>query len=49
MPLPRNAKTDPSYTACCEAHAYGLYTDLAKQARAAAEGKGEDLNQYRQW
>ena len=49
VPLPRNAKTDPSYTACCEAHEYGLYTDLAKQARAAAEGKGEDLNQYRQW
>lgn len=49
VPLPRNPKTDPSYTQCCEEHQYGLYTDLAKKAKAAAEGKGENLNGYRQW
>ena len=49
VPLPRNPKTDPSYTQCCEEHQYGLYTDLAKKAKAAAEGKGENLDGYRQW
>ena len=49
VPLPRNPKTDPSYTECCIAHEYGLYTELAKQARAAAQGKGEDISAYRQW
>lgn len=49
VPLPRNPKTDPSYTQCCEEHEYGLYTDLAKQARAAAEGNGDDIHKYRQW
>ncbi|MCR3922371.1 MAG: FAD-dependent oxidoreductase [Firmicutes bacterium] len=43
VPLPRNDKTDPSYTACCEEHQYGLYTDLAKKA------KEEGLSEYRQW
>ena len=45
VPLPRNAKTDPSYTECCEKHEYGLYTELAKRAKAEA---GE-LKAYRQW
>ncbi len=45
VPLPRNPKTDPSYTECCEAHEYGLYTDLAKKAIAEADG----LHDYRQW
>ncbi len=43
VPLPRNSKTDPSYTECCEAHQYGLYTDLAKRARE------EGIDEYRQW
>lgn len=45
VPLPRNPKTDPSYTECCKEHEYGLYTDLAKQAKAEADG----LKAYRQW
>jgi hypothetical protein len=45
VPLPRNLKTDPSYTACCEGHEYGLYTELAKKAKAEADG----LKAYRQW
>ena len=45
VPLPRNAHTDPSYTPCCEAHQYGLYTALAKKARQAAG----DISGYRQW
>lgn len=45
VPLPRHPKTDPSYTQCCEEHDYGLYTDLAKKARAEANG----LKEYRQW
>jgi hypothetical protein len=45
VPLPRHPGTDPSYTACCEAHEYGLYTELAKKARAEADG----LKEYRQW
>lgn len=45
VPLPRHKKTDPSYTLCCEAHEYGLYTDLAKKAKAEADG----LKTYRQW
>jgi len=40
VPLPRNEKTDPSYTECCEEHEYGLYTDLARKARA----EGDALN-----
>ncbi len=43
VPLPRNSKTDPSYTECCETHQYGLYTDLAKRARE------EGIDDYRQW
>lgn len=43
VPLPRNAHTDPSYTALCEAHQYGLYTALAKKAVA-----GDNLDAYRQ-
>ncbi|MDD6189855.1 MAG: FAD-dependent oxidoreductase [Clostridiales bacterium] len=43
VPLPRNPKVDPSYTECCEAHEYGLYTDLAKKA------KTEGIADYRQW
>ena len=45
VPLPRHSGTEPSYTECCEAHEYGLYTDLAKKARAEADG----LKEYRQW
>ena len=45
VPLPRNPKTDPSYSACCREHEYGLYTDLAKKAKAEADG----LKAYRQW
>ena len=45
VPLPRHPNTDPSYTECCEAHEYGLYTELAKKAKAQAEG----LREYRQW
>ena len=45
VPLPRNSHTDPSYTACCEAHEYGLYTALAKKAREATDG----VSAYRQW
>lgn len=45
VPLPRNAHTDKSYTEVCEEHQYGLYTDLAKKAREAANG----LKDYRQW
>lgn len=43
VPLPRHDKVDPSYTACCEEHEYGLYTDLAKRARE------EGLADFRQW
>ena len=43
VPLPRHDKVDPSYTACCEEHGYGLYTDLAKRA------KEEGLADFRQW
>lgn len=43
VPLPRHPKTDPSYTECCELHEYGLYTDLAKRAKA------EGLADFRQW
>ena len=45
VPLPRHPGVDPSYTRCCEEHEYGLYTDLAKRARAEADG----LKEYRQW
>jgi len=45
VPLPRNPKTDPSYTECCKEHEYGLYTELAKKAKAEADG----LKNYRQW
>ena len=45
VPLPRNSKTDPSYTECCEEHEYGLYTEMAKKARSEADG----LKNYRPW
>jgi hypothetical protein len=45
VPLPRNTKTDPSYLECCEKHEYGLYTELAKKAKAEAGA----LRGYRQW
>ncbi|NLL45592.1 MAG: FAD-dependent oxidoreductase, partial [Clostridiales bacterium] len=44
VPLPRNERVDKSYTEVCEAYEYGLYTELAKKARAEAEG----LSEYRQ-
>ncbi len=44
VPLPRNGHTDKSYTECCEAHQYGLYTAMAKQAREAA-----GIADFRQW
>ncbi len=45
VPLPRNDRVDKSYTEVCEAHEYGLYTELAKKAKAEADG----LKEYRQW
>jgi hypothetical protein len=45
VPLPRHPRVDPSYTQCCEAHEYGLYTELAKRARNEVNG----LSNYRQW
>ncbi len=45
VPLPRNPRVDPSYMECVEEHMYGLYTDLAKKARAEADG----LKTFRQW
>ena len=44
VPLPRNEHTDPSYTALCEEHEYGLYTVMAKKAREAA-----GIADFRQW
>jgi hypothetical protein len=60
VPLPRNERVDKSYTEVCEAHEYGLYTDLARKAREEAgstDGNrqpgspaGENvLKEYRQW
>ena len=43
VPLPRNSHTDSSYTECCRAHEYGLYTDKAKLARQQREN-GQPLN-----
>ncbi len=45
VPLPRNDRVDKSYAEVCEAHEYGLYTELAKKARSEADG----LKEYRQW
>jgi hypothetical protein len=45
VPLPRHPGVDPSYTKCCEDHEYGLYTELAKKARAEADS----IKSYRQW
>ena len=45
VPLPRNPKTDPSYTECCEAHEYGLYTDLAIKAKEQTDA----AKKHRQW
>ncbi len=45
VPLPRHPGVDPSYTECCEEHEYGLYTELAKKAKADAEA----IRAYRQW
>jgi len=33
VPLPRHPKTDPSLTALCEEYEYGLYTDIAREAK----------------
>ncbi len=44
VPLPRNDRVDKSYTEVCEAYEYGLYTELARKAKADAEG----LREYRQ-
>lgn len=44
VPLPRNDRVDKSYTELCEEYEYGLYTELAKKAKADAEG----LKSYRQ-
>ena len=54
VPLPRNEKfaaKDPTYQECVEAHEYGLYTDLAKEAKKARESQGESekLKAFRQW
>ena len=45
VPLPRNEHTDISYTQCLEEHEYGLYTEMAKTARAANDAAGT----YRHW
>lgn len=45
VPLPRNPGCDPSLMETLEAHDYGLYTELAKAAKA----KRDEFNQYRQW
>ena len=45
VPLPRNERVDKSYMEVCEAHQYGLYTELAKKAREEVEA----LKDYRQW
>ena len=45
VPLPRNPKTDKSYTELCEEREYGLYTELAKKARTELE----KVRKYRQW
>ncbi len=44
VPLPRNNHTDKSYSEVCEAHQYGLYTELARKAKDEAES----LKTYRQ-
>lgn len=44
VPLPRNKHTDPSYTECCKAHQYGLYTAMAQKAREAS-----GIADFRQW
>jgi hypothetical protein len=44
VPLPRNERVDKSYTEVCEAHQYGLYTELAKKAREETAS----LKDYRQ-
>ena len=36
-PLPRNPRVDKVYTELVEEYKYGLYTDLAKQARENPE------------
>ena len=38
VPLPRNEKTDPSYTELCEEYEYGLYTEVAQKAKANPDG-----------
>ena len=45
VPLPRNERVDKSYMEVCEAHQYGLYTELAKKAHDEAGS----LKEYRQW
>ena len=44
VPLPRNSRVDKALTECCEEHEYGLYTDLAKEAKERIES----LKSYRQ-
>ncbi|MCQ2530474.1 MAG: FAD-dependent oxidoreductase [Lachnospiraceae bacterium] len=44
VPLPRRDDVDPSYTELCEEHEYGLYTAMAKKAKAEA-----DISSFRQW
>lgn len=45
VPLPRNSRVDKAYMQCVEEHMYGTYTELAKKARAEADG----LKSFRQW
>ena len=45
VPLPRHPGVDPSYTECCEAHEYGLFTDMAKEAKT----NPEYFKNFRQW
>lgn len=45
VPLPRHPGVDPSYTECCEAHEYGLFTDMAK----AAKTDKDYFKNFRQW
>jgi hypothetical protein len=39
VPLPRHPRTDPSLTQFCEEHEYGLYTDMAKAAKAEGDAR----------
>ena len=39
VPLPRNPRTDPALTQFCEEHEYGLYTEMAREAKAVGDAR----------